>query len=249
MGGKLYFYYSAMNAGKSTVLIQSAYNYTERGMHVLVFCPDFDKREAEGVVASRIGLKMTAEPFSSTFDFLTYMQTYQAGAVGESRSNEPCACVFIDEAQFLKKAQVKQLSQVADQLNIPVLCYGLRSDFQGEPFEGSKYLLSWADRLNEVKTICHCGSKATCTARMDSKGKFLLEGESVEIGGNERYTSFCRKHHPAFQLKVPVDPKTPTSAVKTLKRRPSGCLLGAEPDTKRSKELAKVLSDQGVAGA
>lgn len=225
MGAKVYFYYSAMNAGKSTMLLQSAFNYRERGMHAIGFLPDFDKRGGVGKISSRVGLEHDAVMFSSTFNFLEYMTDYQAKASADSENVRACACVLVDEAQFLQKAQVMQLCRVADKLNIPVLCYGLRTDFLGEPFEGSKYLLAWADKMQEVKTICHCGSKATVTARLDGNGKFLLAGESVEIGGNEKYQSHCRKHHPVFMSVEDIK----ACPARSLKRRASEGWPSAKP--------------------
>lgn len=184
---QLYFYYSAMNAGKSTSLLQSAYNYQERGMSVALFTVDFDNRFAEGSIASRIGLKAPAELFNQ--------QTNLFEEVSKLHSQEARGCVFIDEAQFLTKQQVKQCLMVVDQLNIPVLAYGLRTDFMGEMFTGSQYLLAWADKLNELKTICHCGRKASFVARVDEKGKVISKGAQVEVGGNEKYVSLCRKHY------------------------------------------------------
>ena len=184
---KLYFYYSAMNAGKSTTLLQSAYNYEERGMETLLFTPTIDNRVETGKIASRIGLHAIAIPFESSFDFLK--------SIKETLKARPkIKCILVDEAQFLTKQQVLQLATVADNLRIPVLCYGLRSDFRGELFEGSQYLLAWAQELNEIKTICHCGSKATMNMRIDNDGKKVTEGEQVEIGGNERYVAVCHKH-------------------------------------------------------
>lgn len=184
---KLYFYYSAMNAGKSTNLLQSSYNYHERGMRTLIFTPDFDHRYQVGKVASRIGLEADAITFAHEFNFFHYIEN--------ALKKEPkIKCVLIDEVHFLKKAQVEQLANVADQLRIPVLCYGLRTDFQGEPFEGSKYLLAWAQELTEIKTICHCGSKATMVLRIDKDQNVVREGAQVEIGGNDRYVSVCHKH-------------------------------------------------------
>jgi thymidine kinase len=180
---KLYFYYSAMNAGKSTTLLQSAYNYEERGMKVLLFTPDFDNRAKEGTIASRIGLVASAVMFDSHFDFFKYIS-----------SQEKPHCVLIDESQFLNKTQVIQLGKVADELKIPVLCYGLRTDFQGELFEGSRYLLALADELSEIKTICYCGKKATMVLRLNDKGDVVREGSQILIGGNDRYISVCRKH-------------------------------------------------------
>jgi len=183
---KLYFYYSSMNAGKSTALLQSSYNYRERGMHTLVLAPDLDNRYGSGKVTSRIGLESSAKTFCSHDDLFKLT----AGMNSES----PLHCVLVDEAQFLCKRQVYQLGEVTDRLNIPVLAYGLRTDFQGEPFEGSQYLLSWADNLIELKAICFCGSKATMVIRLDQDGNAITEGTQVEIGGNDRYVSMCRKH-------------------------------------------------------
>jgi thymidine kinase len=185
---KLYFYYSAMNAGKSTTLLQSAYNYNERGMDTLLFTPAFDNRYGTGKVASRIGLDASAVLFDEVFDFFAHIEK----AV-EKQPN--IRCILIDEAQFLSKAHVQQLMQVTLDLDRPVIAYGLRTDFMGEPFEGSKYLLAWAEELTEIKTICHCGRKATMNMRVDEEGRVLREGEQVEIGGNERYVSTCRRHY------------------------------------------------------
>ncbi|MGJ8698174.1 MAG: thymidine kinase [Verrucomicrobiaceae bacterium] len=183
---KLYFYYSAMNAGKSTTLLQSSYNYQERGMGTLLLTPEIDQRAGIGKIASRIGLEAEAETFNQDDDL---------HALVEGREVDPAiACVLIDEAQFLTRPQVGQLAQVADDLDIPVLCYGLRTDFQGNLFPGSAALLGWADNLTELKTICHCGCKATMNLRTDEKGKAIKEGSQVEIGGNERYVAMCRKH-------------------------------------------------------
>ena len=183
---KLYFYYSSMNAGKSTALLQSSYNYRERGMHTLVLAPEFDDRFGAGKVTSRIGIETDATTFGPGDNLLELAK--------EKCQQQPLHCVLIDEAQFLTKEQVFQLGDVTDTLNIPVLAYGLRTDFQGEPFEGSKYLLAWADNLKELKAICHCGSKATMVIRLDESGKAIREGSQVEIGGNDRYLSMCRKH-------------------------------------------------------
>jgi len=183
---KLYFYYSSMNAGKSTALLQSSYNYKERGMNTLVLAPQVDDRFGAGKVSSRIGLESEATIFNKEDDL--------HGIVTTATNAEPLHCVLIDEAQFLTKDQVFQLGEVTDKLNIPVLAYGLRTDFQGEPFEGSKYLLSWSDNLKEIKAICHCGTKATMVIRLDEHGKAVTEGSQVEIGGNDRYISMCRKH-------------------------------------------------------
>jgi thymidine kinase len=183
---KLYFYYSSMNAGKSTALLQSSYNYRERGMNTLVLAPDLDDRYGVGKVTSRIGIETSATTFRSDDDL------YRLISAKDLES--PLHCVLVDEAQFLTKEQVYQLGEVTDELNIPVLTYGIRTDFQGEPFEGSKYLLSWADNLEELKAICFCGSKATMVIRLDADGNAITQGSQVEIGGNDRYVSMCRKH-------------------------------------------------------
>ena len=183
---KLYFYYSSMNAGKSTALLQSSYNYHERGMKTLLLAPELDDRYGAGKVTSRIGIEAEATPFRNEDDLFEVIEKH--------RAEEPLHCVLIDEAQFLTKDQVFQLSEVTDKLNVPVLAYGLRTDFQGEPFEGSKYLLAWSDNLKELKAICHCGSKATMVVRFDEDGNAITEGSQIEIGGNDRYVSMCRKH-------------------------------------------------------
>ncbi len=183
---KLYFYYSSMNAGKSTSLLQSSYNYRERGMNTLVLAPKLDNRYGGGKVTSRIGIESEAVTFSSRDNLLDL--------VGDASSDNPVHCVLIDEAQFLTKQQVFELGEVTDKLNIPVLAYGLRTDFQGEPFEGSKYLLAWSDNLKELKAICHCGTKATMVVRLDQQGNAVREGSQIEIGGNDRYVSMCRRH-------------------------------------------------------
>jgi len=182
---KLYFYYSAMNAGKTTTLLQSAHNYRERGMRVAILTPRLDNRAGSGVVASRIGLKADGLAFERDSDLQRVVQE-------EIRDHGALGCVLVDEAQFLSRAQVWQLSEVVDQLRIPVLCYGLRTDFRGELFEGSQYLLAWADEMQEIKTICHSGKKATMTVRVDAQGHAVQDGPQVEIGGNDRYVSVSR---------------------------------------------------------
>lgn len=182
---KLYFYYSAMNAGKTTVLLQSAHNYRERGMNPLLFTPGLDDRYRSGVIKSRIGLESEAIAFSTTDDLLARVE--------EALESGRIHCVLVDEAQFLTRDQAYQLTEVVDRLNIPVLCFGLRTDFQGELFEGSRHLLAWADELEELKTICHSGKKATMVVRVDENGYALREGSQVEIGGNDRYISVSRK--------------------------------------------------------
>ena len=182
---KLYFYYSAMNAGKSTTLLQSAHNYRERGMRVAILTPRLDDRAGSGVVASRIGLRSDAIAFRHDADLEHLIQR-------DIATNGKLSCVLVDEAQFLSRAQVWQLSEVVDQLRIPVLCYGLRTDFRGELFEGSQYLLAWADEMQEIKTICHSGKKAIMNVRVDEQGHAVQDGPQVEIGGNERYVSVSR---------------------------------------------------------
>ena len=183
---KLYFYYSSMNAGKSTALLQSSYNYIERGMCTLVLAPDLDNRYGAGKVTSRIGIEADATTFKPEDDLFTVVES--------SHLKDALSCVLIDEAQFLTKEQVYQLSEVTDKLNVPVLAYGLRTDFRGEPFPGSKYLLAWSDNLKEIKAICHCGSKATMVVRLNEQGEAIREGSQIEIGGNDRYVSMCRRH-------------------------------------------------------
>ena len=181
---KLFFNYSSMNAGKTTILLQSAHNYRERGLTPLLFTPKLDDRYGEGWIKSRIGLQARATIFTSEDDLYEITRTQL-----EDRSIH---CVLVDESQFLNREQVYQLSEIVDRLNIPVLCFGLRTDFQGELFEGSKYLLAWADQLTEIKTICHTGKKANMVVRVDDEGYALKEGAQVEIGGNERYVSVSR---------------------------------------------------------
>ncbi len=183
---KLYFSYAAMNAGKSTVLLQASYNYRERGMNTLILSAALDTRAGSGKVASRIGIEAQASPFSSDMDLFEF--------VSKHHEQDKLQCVLIDEAQFLQEQQVWQLAKVADQLGIPVLCYGLRTDFQGNLFSGSAALLAIADNLREIRTICWCGSKATMVLRVDADGTVIEHGEQVEIGGNERYVSLCRHH-------------------------------------------------------
>lgn len=184
---QLYFYYSAMNAGKSTALLQSAYNYQERGMQAAIFTAAFDDRFGIGKVSSRIGLSMDALLFDDALDFVERCQQLRE-TLGR------LDCVLIDEAQFLSKAQVRQLTDVVDRLDIPVLAFGLRTDFIGETFAGSQALLAWADKLIELKTICHCGRKANFVVRLDADGNAARAGSQVEIGGNDRYVSMCRLH-------------------------------------------------------
>ena len=183
---KLYFYYSAMNAGKSTSLLQSAYNYKERGMTPFILSAAIDNRYSVGKVTSRIGLEAEAHLFHKDDDLFKILT--------DQNHKNSIDCVLIDESQFLSREQVQQLAQAVDQLNFPVLCYGIRTDFRGELFPGSKHLLAWADNLIELKTICHCGSKATMVVRIDEHGNVIEDGDQVVIGGNDRYQSMCRKH-------------------------------------------------------
>jgi thymidine kinase len=183
---KLYFHYASMNAGKSTLLLQASYNYQERGMRTVILTAALDSRAGVGRVASRIGLHADATPFSAADDLYALIE--------DMHRNEQVACVFIDEAQFLVPEQVWQLARLADRLGIPVMAYGLRTDFQGKLFPGSQELLAIADELREVRTICFCGRKATMVARLDENGSFVREGAQVDVGGNEKYVSFCRRH-------------------------------------------------------
>ncbi|MGB0893493.1 MAG: thymidine kinase [Parashewanella sp.] len=187
---QLYFYYSAMNAGKSTSLLQSSYNYRERGMNTLVLTAGIDDRYGIGKVASRIGLETEASIFGADSNLIELIK--------QAADKESIHCILVDESQFLSREQVKQLTHVVDNMDIPVLCYGLRTDFQGELFIGSHYLLAWADKLVELKTICHCGRKANMVVRLDGDGNVMSEGEQVAIGGNESYESVCRKHFREF---------------------------------------------------
>ncbi|MFK7857472.1 MAG: thymidine kinase [Granulosicoccus sp.] len=184
---QLYFYYSAMNAGKSTSLLQSAHNYREQGMQVALYTAALDDRYGKGIICSRIGLQESALLFDSDTDFFEPLNTLH--------EQEQLACVLVDEAQFLSKRQVDELARVVDELSLPVLCFGIRTDFQGELFPGSSRLLAIADKLAELKTVCECGKKATMTVRLDEHGKVVAAGEQVQIGGNERYESKCRRHY------------------------------------------------------
>ncbi len=183
---KLYFYYSAMNAGKSTTLLQSSYNYRERGMDTILFIPVIDTRYSVGEIHSRIGLSSDAVTFEAETNLFNYVK--------DAKLTQPkLSCILVDEAQFLKRAQVYQLTDIADKLNIPVLAYGLRTDFQANVFEGSLYLLGLAEEIVEIKTICYCGRKATMNMRIDEQGNTVKTGKQIEIGGNDRYIATCRK--------------------------------------------------------
>jgi len=187
---QLYYYYSSMNAGKSTHLLQSSYNYNECGLRTVLYTAQIDDRYSEGKVSSRLGINAEAQLFNSTTDLLNEVNVMQA--------QDSIACVLIDEAQFLTKTQVKQLTDIVDELHIPVLAYGIRTDFLGQTFSGSAALLAWADKLVELKTICHCGRKANFVIRINSDGNAATHGEQVEVGGNERYQALCRKHFKNF---------------------------------------------------
>ena len=183
---KLYFNYSSMNAGKSTMLLQANHNYIERGMNPRIYTSDLDNRFGKGEIVSRIGLKAKSNIFTSKTDIYMDILNFLKNTIVD--------CVLIDEAQFLTQNQVSQLGKVVDELDIPVLTFGIRTDFQGNLFEGSKYLLAWADNLKEIKTVCHCGRKATMVLRLNAKGEVVSDGTQIEIGGEEKYVSVCRKH-------------------------------------------------------
>ncbi|MBO9715196.1 thymidine kinase [Sphingomonas sp.] len=183
---KLYFYYASMNAGKSTTLLQADFNYRERGMRTLLFTAAIHNRSGHGVIDSRLGIEAEATPFDEATDLFAIAAAQHAPV--------PLACVLVDEAQFLSPGQVRQLARLADELGIPVLAYGLRTDFQGRLFPGSAELLALADSLVEIKSVCECGRKATMNLRVDAEGRAVREGAQREVGGNERYVALCRKH-------------------------------------------------------
>ena len=183
---KLYFNYSTMNAGKSTLLLQASYNYIERGMQTYLLTANFDDRAGKGQIGSRIGISAEADTYTQTDDLYTKI----AARLAEG----PCACVLVDEAQWMTRDQVWQLARAVDDPGVPVMCYGLRVDFRGELFPGSAALLALADEMREVRTICHCGKKATMVIRVGADGKALREGAQIEVGGNDRYVSLCRVH-------------------------------------------------------
>jgi thymidine kinase len=183
---KLYFYYSSMNAGKSTTLLQADFNYRERGMETMLWTAALDDRYGQGYVTSRIGLKAEAHKFDPETDLWA--------AICAEHEARPLACVMVDEAQFLSRDQVLQLARIADEVDIPVLCYGLRTDFAAELFSGSAALLGIADTLVELKAVCHCGRKSTMNLRVDVQGRAVTDGVQTEIGGNDRYVAMCRKH-------------------------------------------------------
>ena len=183
---KLYFQYSTMNAGKSTLLLQASHNYHERGMKTYLITAGFDKRVGDGKIGSRIGIASDADTFHDKENMFQKIEL----RLGKG----PCSCVFIDEAQFLSEEQVWQLARVVDDLKVPVMCYGLRVDFQGKLFPGSAALLALADEMSEIRTICHCGKKATMVIRQDENGAVIKDGAQIQIGGNETYISLCRRH-------------------------------------------------------
>ena len=183
---KLYFNYSSMNAGKSTMLLQANHNYIERGMKPEIYTSNLDSRFGTGEIISRIGLRFKSNIFDTKTDIYN--------EIINKKINKEIDCVLIDEAQFLTKDQVSQLGRIVDSLDIPVLTFGIRTDFQGNLFEGSKYLLAWADNLKEIKTVCHCGRKATMVLRLNEDGQIVEDGDQIDIGGEEKYVSVCRKH-------------------------------------------------------
>ena len=179
-----------MNAGKSTALLQSNYNYHERGMETLIFLPKIDAENSDGKIHSRIGLTADAYSVDTDFDFFKF--------VANKKSEKNVSCILIDEVQFLSQAQIRQICKISDELNIPAMCYGIRTDFQGNLFEGSSELLALADNLIELKTVCDCGRKAIMVVRLDEKGKVVTDGDQIKIGGNDSYKVCCRKHFREF---------------------------------------------------
>lgn len=183
---KLYFNYSTMNAGKSTLLLQASYNYIERGMQTYLLTANFDDRAGPGKIGSRIGIEAAADTYTQADDLFA--------KIAARLATGPCACVMVDEAQWMTRDQVWQLARVVDDLGVPVMTYGLRVDFRGELFPGSAALLALADEMREVRTICHCGKKANMVIRVDENGEAVADGAQIEVGGNDRYISLCRKH-------------------------------------------------------
>ena len=182
---KVHFHYSTMNAGKSTSLLQSNHNYEVRDLKTYLFTPAVDAEVHDGKIHSRLGISKDAIVFDSAFNFIEYFS---------DKKDQKISCILVDEAQFLTKKQVEQLGKIVDKLEIPVLAFGIRTDFQGNLFEGSKFLLAWADNLKEIKTVCHCGRKATMVLRINDQGKVIEDGAQIEIGGEDKYVSVCRKH-------------------------------------------------------
>ncbi len=195
---KLHFHYSTMNAGKSTLLLQAAYNYAEGGMDTYLLTANFDARAGQGRIGSRIGLTAPADTFGPATDLFA--------KIADRLTEGPVACVFVDEAQWLTRDQVWQLARAVDDLGVPVMAYGLRVDFRGELFPGSAALLALADEMREVRTICHCGRKATMVVRKGPDGRALHEGPQVQVGGNETYQSLCRRHWREAMCDRPADP-------------------------------------------
>lgn len=183
---KLYFHYGSMSSGKSAFLLTSVHNYKERGMDTLILKPMVDTRDSPGEVVSRVGLRKDANIITPDMDIFRFFQ--------DVILVRDIHCVYVDEAQFLTRENIAQLCKIADLCDVPVMCYGLRTDFRGELFEGSKYLLAVADKLEELKGVCYCGKKATMVARVDKEGNAVIDGDQVEVGGNDRYVSLCRKH-------------------------------------------------------
>jgi len=222
-----------MNAGKSTLLLQASHNYGERGMNTLLFTAALDDRAGVTTIASRIGLKAKAELFSENDNLFEKIKT--------ALDNAPVNCVFVDEAQFLTKQQVWQLARVADRLGVPIMCYGLRTDFQGKLFPGSSELLAIADVLREIRTICHCGSKATMVVRLGEDGAVLIEGDQVAIGGNERYVSLCRKHWEEKTGSWPTaEPDSPTLELEpdsTVQALVKNKLANSDKNKKKPSEI------------
>ena len=228
---KLYFYYAAMNAGKSTTLLQSDYNYRERGMRTLLFAPNLDDRYGEGFITSRLGIQAQATIFQPDTDLL-------CAIMAEHRKN-PVHCILVDEAQFLKPVQVLQLTLVCDRLDIPVLCYGLRTDFRGEPFEGSKYLLSWAEELVEIKTVCYSGKKATMNARVNPQGLQVREGEQVEIG--HHYVALSRREFGLSEVS-PIEYVLPAELVEEIAELPQESSLNTSSHQEQGQAEVVVRS-------
>lgn len=235
MPAKVFFYYSAMNAGKSSTLLQASHNYRERGLQTLLFIPKLIGKDR---ISSRIGLSAPAIQFDPDFDFYPYVQKAAEEASPREGLKHDLACVLVDECQFLNRAQVIQLTKVADELGIPVLCYGLRSDFLGEPFEGSKYLLCYADVLTEIKTICFCGRKATCNQRIRADGSPLAAGQQIEVGGNERYVGKCRRHfYEGLEQAQAAMAKAKCEALQIDEPASKYRKLGPAPSTPEKKDL------------
>ncbi|CAA9510645.1 MAG: Thymidine kinase [uncultured Sphingomonas sp.] len=204
---KLYFYYAAMNAGKSTNLLQADFNYRERGMGTTLWTAAHDHRAGPGSIGSRLGIAMPAHSYSAGTDLLS--------EISGELDRRPLHCALVDEAQFLTRAQVLQLCRLADERNLPVLCYGLRTDFLGQLFEGSAALLALADALVELKAVCECGRKASMNLRVDGQGRAITSGEQTEIGGNDRYLALCRRHFFARLDDTPAQSSSSSSSIRS----------------------------------